>query len=122
MLRRIFATVDAVESATLGEALQSLRGRRHFDIILLDLGLPDVEGTAGVSALIAAAPAIPVMVISGRQNPSDAKFAIAAGARGYVLKASSIRALKPALFLVLSGTSYVFCRRAPRARPANSWR
>ena len=51
-------------AATLGEALNVL-DREHFDLILLDLNLPDSSGLQGLGMLTGRVPGIPVVVLTG---------------------------------------------------------
>jgi DNA-binding NarL/FixJ family response regulator len=106
-LEALFGSAHVTEAASLAEALHSLRSA-EFDAILLDLKLPDVTGTEGVMAVAAAAPHTPIVVISGSTSLHDVREATAAGARGYILKGSTIRTLKPALELVFAHEDYVF--------------
>ncbi len=55
------------------------------DLILLDWDLPAPEGAAVLAALRAAAPAVQVLILSGRQEAREP--ALAAGADGFVSKA-----------------------------------
>jgi diguanylate cyclase (GGDEF)-like protein/PAS domain S-box-containing protein len=56
------------------------------DCVLLDLGLPDAEGLEGLERLAAAAPDVPVVVVTGWDDTETALAAIAAGAQDYLVK------------------------------------
>ena len=56
------------------------------DIILLDLGLPDVEGVAAVRRVRAAAPHVPLVVLTGRDDETLATQALQEGAQDYLIK------------------------------------
>jgi PAS domain S-box-containing protein len=75
--------VTHVES--LGEAEKHLAGR-EFDIILLDLGLPDAEGLGAVRRARAAAPRVPLVVVTGLDDESLAVQALQEGAQDYLVK------------------------------------
>lgn len=68
---------------TLSDAMSALV--RRPACILLDLGLPDVEGFAGVQKMVEAAPDIAVIVLTGRQE-RDGLEALTAGAQDYLVK------------------------------------
>jgi len=53
--------------------------------VLLDLGLPDAEGLATLLAVISASPDTPVIVLTGRHDPSGID-ALAIGAQDYLVK------------------------------------
>ncbi len=57
-----------------------------FSAVLLDLGLPDSRGTDGVERLRSAAPTVPVVVLSGAEEPERVRRALAAGAQDYLVK------------------------------------
>jgi two-component system, cell cycle sensor histidine kinase and response regulator CckA len=59
---------------------------REFDLILLDLGLPDAEGLAGVRRAHAAAPHIPLVVLTGLDDETLATHAVQEGAQDYLIK------------------------------------
>src|SRR6202165_3531679 len=57
-----------------------------FDIILLDLGLPDAKGLEAVRQLHAVAPRVPLVVLTGSEDESLATQALQEGAQDYLLK------------------------------------
>jgi diguanylate cyclase (GGDEF)-like protein/PAS domain S-box-containing protein len=59
---------------------------RVFDIILLDLGLPDAQGLAAVRRAHAAAPRVPLVVLTGLDDESLATQALREGAQDYLIK------------------------------------
>jgi PAS domain S-box-containing protein len=56
------------------------------DLILLDLGLPDAEGAGAVRRVRAAAPRVPLVVLTGRDDESLAAQALQEGAQDYLIK------------------------------------
>ena len=69
----------------LQEAITSLEASA-FDIALLDLSLPDAEGLQAVLRLHAAAPAVPIVVMSARDDEALALAGLQAGAQDYLVK------------------------------------
>jgi len=59
---------------------------REVDIILLDLGLPDAQGVGAVRRVRAAAPHVPVVVVTGLDDESLAAQALQEGAQDYLIK------------------------------------
>jgi two-component system nitrogen regulation response regulator NtrX len=79
--------VQAVES---GEAcLAALEGRR-FDLLLLDVWLPRMDGLETLGRVRALDPELPVVVISGHGNIETAVKAVRMGARDFVEKPLSL--------------------------------
>ena len=65
---------------------EMLLAASSVDIILLDLGLPDVQGLDAVRRSRKAAPGIPLVVLSGMDDESMAVQAMQVGAQDYLIK------------------------------------
>ncbi|HUL28331.1 MAG TPA: response regulator [Streptosporangiaceae bacterium] len=82
---------DVATASTGREALAEAR-RRPPDAVILDLGLPDVDGIEVIRELRGWSRA-PVIVLSGRTGPGDKIAALDAGADDYVTKPFSVEEL-----------------------------
>ena len=60
-----------------------------FDLVLVDLELPDRDGFATIAAIAAIDPLLPRIVISGRAEAASRMRARAAGASGFIVKSLS---------------------------------
>src|SRR3954454_15327356 len=69
----------------LEEAIERLSGSR-FDVVLLDLSLPDSDSIETVHQTRAAAPRIPVVVLTGQDDEDIALSALQTGAEDYLVK------------------------------------
>jgi len=76
-------TVDLADS--LKQARQLLQDKR-FDVILLDLSLPDVRGMETVVAVNAASPKTPIVVLTANDNESLGRKAVRQGAQDFLIK------------------------------------
>jgi two-component system KDP operon response regulator KdpE len=79
-----------LEAATGGEALSALgaslgEGREPVDVVLLDLGLPDMDGMALLRRLRATS-AVPIVVLTSREDERTKVAALDLGADDYVTK------------------------------------
>ena len=74
-----------VESAADGRSALQIIAERAPDVIVLDLGLPDMEGV-DVLRRIRETSVVPVVVLSARQDSDDKVEALDAGADDYVTK------------------------------------
>jgi PAS domain S-box-containing protein len=72
-------------SERLETGLETLRGRT-FDLVLLDLGLPDSQGLDTFQRLHEEFPSMPVVVLSGLMDERMALEAVQAGAQDYLVK------------------------------------
>ncbi|MBA2713643.1 MAG: response regulator transcription factor [Rubrobacteraceae bacterium] len=70
---------DGREAITLAEKLQP-------DVILMDLGMPGVNGIEATRAILRTSPHISILVISMQEDDDSVFAALQAGARGYLLK------------------------------------
>lgn len=94
------------EAETAGEALH-LVSQHLPDLVLVDVTLEGASGIELVKQLQAHHPEIPVLVISMHDEKLYAERALAAGARGYVMKRTPDREMLEAIRQVLSGRVYV---------------
>jgi two-component system, OmpR family, response regulator QseB len=69
----------------LKEALESLETAVH-DIVLLDLGLPDGDGSALLAKLRRERQAVPVLILTARDALSDRLHGLDSGADDYLVK------------------------------------
>jgi two-component system, cell cycle sensor histidine kinase and response regulator CckA len=74
-----------VQVDRLSAALDRLR-REPFDVMLLDLSLPDAEGLETLIRAHAQAPKIPIVVLTGHDDEALAVRAVRAGAQDYLVK------------------------------------
>jgi len=74
---------DWVWAKSLSEGLQQLAG---VDLVLLDLSLADATGLGGFRAVRAAAPRLPIVVITGYNDQDLAVQATEEGAQDYLVK------------------------------------
>lgn len=74
-----------VVTATSGTEALDVAATEHPDVILLDLGLPDIDGMDVITALRAWT-SVPIVVLSARQHGEEKIDALDAGADDYVTK------------------------------------
>src|SRR5215207_1227039 len=80
-----FGSFNIVHAQCLGEALERLE-ESAFEVILLDLSLPDSSGLETVNRMRAAALELPVVVLSGQDDEETALQALQNGAEDYLVK------------------------------------
>lgn len=99
-------TVKIGEAATAEAAVQLARDSR-WDLIILDLSLPDRSGLQLLSELKREQPDVPVIVLSMHAEDEYAVRALRIGASGYVTKESAPEELIVAVQKVIRGGRYM---------------
>lgn len=89
---------------TGAEGLAAVDGQgAAWNLILCDLGLPDMSGIAVIRAARRACAEAPVLVVSSMSNSESVLGAIRAGAQGYLHKGDSALSIAQAIRKVLDG-------------------
>ena len=94
------------EARSGGEAIAEVR-RKKWDVVILDLNLPDRSGMDVLAQLRSLAPHVPVLVFTMHQQSSYATRALKAGAAGYVSKDSARAHLVGAIRKVARGERFL---------------
>ncbi len=76
---------EVQHASRLAAALDLLK-ESSFDVVLLDLGLPDSQGMDSVNRLQAQAPHLPIIVLSGLDDEKTATQAVQVGVQDYLIK------------------------------------
>ncbi len=86
LLLKTAPQISNVESAEcLSEALEKLDAD-NYDVVFLDLGLPDSQGMKSVSTLSTKAPNVPIIVLSGLDDAQMGVTAVQKGVEDYLVK------------------------------------
>jgi PAS domain S-box-containing protein len=85
LLRESTSLFHIKHAERLSDALQKL-AEEKFDVILSDLSLPDSYGFETFDRLHAAAPDVPILVLSGTDDETLAARAVREGAQDYLVK------------------------------------
>jgi two-component system chemotaxis response regulator CheY len=94
----------AVEAGNGFEALKTLPSR-HFDLIITDINMPDINGLELIG-YVKSNPAyqgIPLIIVSTEKSEADKKRGLALGAAGYVVKPFKKEELVAAVTQALGG-------------------
>ncbi len=93
LLRRLGESGFLGVVARRGEEGLELARQGGFDLVVLDLNLPGMDGFQVLTALRAGGPYVPVLVLSGREDELDKVMALDLGADDYVTKPFAPREL-----------------------------
>jgi DNA-binding NarL/FixJ family response regulator len=106
-LETLGEAVRCEPASTMADALRLIGAGTRFDLALLDLNLPDANGTSGLETLRSRFPGLPVLVMSGEHDDRTVDRCIAAGAAGFLPKTATPERLAAAVRTVESGSIYL---------------
>lgn len=112
--------LEVVSQASNGTEAIQLAQTLQPDLILLDIGLPDLNGLEVAQQLARTAPRSGVLFLSQHTSTEIVKSTFSSGALGYVVKADAVAELVPAVLAVGSGRKYLSKRvRFPESEPGS---
>jgi DNA-binding NarL/FixJ family response regulator len=106
-LQNLGIPAEVIECAALDTAFQRLDEGLQPDLMVLDLQMPGYQGIDSVRAVRTRRPEVPVLVLSGNEDPSVVRECIDLGAFGFLPKSAPADQFHAALKLVLSGGVYL---------------
>lgn len=110
------AHLHVVGEAGNGQDALTLAASLQPDVMLVDIGMKEMNGLVLTEHLSAQHPAIRVLILSMYDNPEYVSRAMCAGARGYVLKDAGSHEIIAAIDAVAAGGSYYSAGVAPIPR------
>lgn len=102
-----FDRTELFEASSIAEAIAIIEREADFDIVLLDLNMPDAEGFSGLRAMREQFPSVPVVIVSGAIESGLVSAAIANGAAGFIPKSLRRTAIVGAIQSILAGDIYI---------------
>lgn len=98
---------EVIGSVGDGRALLKAASEMKPDVVLVDIGMPLLNGLDAGRELKKAMPAVKIIFLTMNLDPDLAREALKIGASGYLLKTSEGEELLTAVHQVLQGRSYV---------------
>ncbi|TAK41092.1 MAG: response regulator transcription factor [Betaproteobacteria bacterium] len=106
-LQALDDSVEVLEARDAEEALRLIAQQPALDLVLLDIGLPGMDGFLALDEFRRAHSAVPVVVLSASAAQRDIAAALNMGAMGYIPKMAPREVMLRALRLVLAGGVYI---------------
>ncbi len=106
VLRRMYPHSRQQEVDTAAKAVEAVE-TDVWDLVVLDLGLPDGNGFEPLRRLHAMRPAMPILVYSSHPEEKMGQAALAAGASGYLCKTADRAQIGKAVSEMVAGRGYV---------------
>ncbi len=88
---------------SVGRALAFIDGGKSYDLILLDLKLPGLDGFAFMRVLHERLVTAPLIVVSASEDRAKVQQVVAAGAMGYIPKSSDAKSMLNVIHQVMAG-------------------
>lgn len=127
LLRSLRPDAAIVQADTCAGGLDAARARR-FDLVLLDLQLPDMPGFVALERFRREHEDVPVVVVSGQEDRATVMKALDLGAKAFVPKSAESARIRAALQALLEGRVYLpdsvtgtGTPAAPAARASDAW-
>lgn len=99
--------LEVTTAKTLDEALEHIEAAGPFDVVLLDLNMPGMNGVTGLRRAIRSNSGKPVAIITGNPTPRMLDEIMNAGSSGIVLKTTGVRSLANAIRFMHAGEHYM---------------
>jgi DNA-binding NarL/FixJ family response regulator len=110
-----FPAMTFEEAGNLDQVSAILDMDNDYDLVCLDLKMPGVQGFSGLVYLRAQFPAVPVVVVSGSEEPAIIRRSLDLGASGFIPKSTAPDAMRRAFEKILGGEIYSPQLAAPSA-------
>jgi DNA-binding NarL/FixJ family response regulator len=107
ILKKLMEAVEIVEAGSCREAISRLEAQPDIELILMDIGLPDMSGIEGIGLIREGYPAVPVVALSSSDDRDTVMRVLDKGAMGFIPKTSNAAILKSALSLIMAQGIYL---------------
>jgi DNA-binding NarL/FixJ family response regulator len=106
-LRDVEPGVHFVEAVDYPGTLALLAAAADIDLLLMDVHMPGADGVEAVRGARAAAPHVPLAVVSADDDPELVRTLLPLGVAGFIPKTESSAVIASAVRLILAGGVYV---------------
>jgi len=106
-LLRKYSQFEVVGQATDGRQALEMASQLKPDVIIMDVGMPNLNGIDATKKLLSLYPDLKIMALSAHSDGSIVAKMIKAGASGYMLKESAFDELIEGLNTLLDGRTFL---------------
>lgn len=107
LLSDIYTEPELISVASGQQAINTLNQDSSFDLVLLDLRLPDMDGIEVLNKIAANKMLVPVAIVSATSNYQEIYAVLKAGALGFMHKSIDRQELEKAINSILNGEKYL---------------
>ena len=109
-LSLVFENTEGI--TLIGEADNGKKGvelalKLNPDVVLMDIGLPEMDGIQATNLIKKSNPNIKVLIFTSRESEDDVFDSLAAGADGYIMKGANEEQMISAIRAVADGTAWL---------------
>lgn len=101
------AGIEVIAEADNGRTTVELSRKLNPDVVVIDIGMPDLNGIDATRQIISESPAVKVIALSMHSDRKFVREMLSAGASGYLLKDSAFEELGTALATVINNQTYL---------------
>lgn len=101
------ADLDVIAEAEDGRLALKLALDLKPDVVVMDLGMPSLNGVEATRRIVSESPAVRVLALSMHSDKRFVSGALSAGASGYLLKDCAFEELSTAIRTVAAGKAYL---------------
>ena len=105
LVNESFENIVCIHASTGSKGLAYLNGD-HFDLVLLDINLPDISGIEFCSLAKARFPDLKILAVTSMAQRHVVEKSIQAGVDGFVLKTSDIKDITTGIKELIAGKKY----------------
>ncbi len=102
-----YSEFEVVGQASDGRHALEMASRLKPDVVIMDVGMPNLNGIEATKQLVSLHPGLKVMALSTHSDGSVVSKMIKAGASGYMLKESAFEELVEGLNTLLDGKTFL---------------
>ena len=107
ILGKKFPDSETLEANSISEALTLLEQDAKFDLIMLDLNMPETCGLNGLLEIRNQHPNVPVVIISAETEKQNILQTISYGAVGFISKSSKIEEIATSIESIFEGNVWL---------------
>ena len=107
ILEKLDSNVEVTESTSAEKTIGILESGQEFDLILIDLSMPGMDGLSILQRMHERKVWLPLVVVSAEEDVQKIKSALDSGALGFIPKSHSSQQMLAALHAILDGEIYI---------------
>ena len=107
VLQELADEVHYLTACDYANAEKIIKSQYDIDLVLLDIGLPDMGGFEALDKIAVQLPTTPIIMLSASESALNVQRAIQKGAQGYIPKSYSQAEMLQVIRQVLNGESFM---------------